>query len=66
MASDPQMGAIYGIQKGMNWTDQQTGDLAHSLFGVRDTGRKGSPNITKAQASQLIEAMNAAKAAGGQ
>lgn len=64
LASDPQMGAIYGIQKSMNWTDVETGDLAHDLFGVRDTGRKGSPNITKAQASQLIEAMNAAKVEG--
>ena len=61
-ATAKQMGAIWGAKKRNGISDQDFGDLCYDTVGVRDIGdhddRSGEvPNISKADASAIIQAL---------
>lgn len=62
LASEKQMGAIYAISMSLNMTDDDRSDLYESTIGRKDIGTKAAPNISSADASKIIEALNARKA----
>lgn len=61
LASEKQMGAIYAISMSLNMTDDDRAELYESTIGRKDIGTKAAPNIGSADASKIIEALNARK-----
>jgi len=63
LASDRQMGAIYAIGKALGFSQDDAARFAQDTIGTSDTGTKNDPRITRAQATALIEGLNALKEA---
>jgi hypothetical protein len=62
LATAGQMGAIYAISKNdLGWDKQRQGDEQYAVIGIRDIGWKEAPKITRVQAKEYIEHLNAVK-----
>jgi hypothetical protein len=63
LATAGQMGAIFAISKNdLGWDKQRMGDEQYAVLSIRDIGWKEQPKITRAQAKEYIEHLNAVKA----